>query len=355
MKLPLVAALISIFITQLTLGQNLKEEIEQRFVEYAKDYPGVSITIFRGDELFWEKAYGYSNIEKQIEVDSNTKFNIYSTSKFITGLAFLKLTLENKINLEETLGDLDLKLPNDYSNITIGQLLNHTSGIRHYKGKKDWIKFSKMSCESTEDALDHFVNDPLLAEPGEKNVYTTFGMVMASCVLEEKTNLDFVSALNQILSLSKPLELDKPDAVKATPYVKKGSKMVIYPNLDASCKFGGGGLIASSYQLAEVGKKLYDGSIASVDQIKETFKAEWKPGENSGIAFGTGGGISNESFGQPDVFYIAMGGGSPGGRSYLFVVADLEMSVAITANMEGDGEDAYQLAYDIFLKTLNDQ
>jgi serine beta-lactamase-like protein LACTB, mitochondrial len=335
------------------LDVSTEKYFAKRVADYSKDYPGVSVSVIQGKSITWQKSFGVSDVNSSALVTTDTKFNIYSTSKYITGLAFLKLVYDGKITLEQKITSIDPDLSEEYNQITIGHLLNHTSGIRHYKGKKDWIKFSSLECGSPREAMDFFIIDPLQAEPGQQETYSTFGMVVASHILEKITGMEFSDAINSLLPFSSPLELDDPNQIKATPYIQKGSKFVVYPNLNAKCKYGGGGFIASSAQLAEAGQMLFSDNLVPLKSVKDLFKEQWKEGESNGIAFASGAGISNESFGRPDVLYIAIGGGSPGGRSYLFVVADLEISVAITANLEGNGDDAYKLAFDLIKKLAN--
>lgn len=352
-KLNLVLTLI-ILVTLPLCSQNLDQQtrsyLEKKFSEYAKDYPGVSISVIRGDSYVWKKTAGKSDLENDVAVTSDTKFNIYSTSKYITGLAFLRLVSEGHLSLDQKIRDIDPGLPATYDQITIGHLLTHRSGIRHYQGRKDWFEFASLSPENPREAMQHFINDPLKATPGEKMIYTTYGMVVASHLLEKITGKPFEDAINELVPFSTRLEVDRTDQVKATPYTKRRKGFAIYANLNARSKFGGGAFIASSDQLAEAGQMLFNGKIAPYETIKNLFKAQWQPGETNGTSFGAGAGISSKTFGKPDVMYIAQGGGSPGGRSYLFVVGDLKLSVAITANLEGDGEAAYQLAKDIILK-----
>lgn len=320
--------------------------LDERLNQYAGDYPGVSITIIQDDQILWRKDVGHANIDEKLKVTPKTKFNIYSTSKYILGLAYLKLVVQGNVSLDQKIKDIDPLLPVSYDEITIRHLLTHTSGIRHYEGRKDWMEFADIISKSPAEAIEYFINDPLKSEPGKQEIYSTFGMVLASHIIEKITNKDFETAINDLLQFSEPLELDDVGAKKAVNYIKKDKKI----NVNARSKYGGGGFIASSYQLAEAGQMLFNESIAPIEDIKNLFKTHWKQDSSNGIAFGTGAGIAKESFGHPDVLYIAIGGGSPGGRSYLFVVADLKLSLAITTNMEGNGDDAYQLAFDIIKK-----
>lgn len=331
---------ISLFCFSQTIPDSVIAFSEAMVLDYAKDYPGVSVSVAKGDTLVWNKGIGFSDLENKEPVASDTKFNIYSTSKFITGLAYLNLVKEQgRELLDKRIIDIDPNLPESWKGITVGHLLTHTSGIRHYKGRKDWIGFSDLRCASPEDAMQYFMDDPLKAKPGEKDIYTTYGMAVASHILEKLTGKNYMDALNGLLSFDAPITLDNEGAIKATPYIKRGPNYTALEGLSAECKYGGGGLIASSSQLLQAGMHLYDNSIMPLEEVKDLYQEIYSDGKSNGIAFAMGSGIS-ETLG----LYANMGGASPGGRSYLMVLADQKVAVALTTNCEGPGEKAYELA-----------
>ncbi len=321
-------------------SDDIRSFAEEQVAAFAEDYPGVSVSVSHRGRIVWNTTHGYRDLERQLPVEPTTKFNIYSTSKFITGLAFLKLVHSGQLeSLDVRVRDLDPTLPITYDAMTLRHLLTHTSGIRHYNGKQDWKRFADLRCASPAEAVAYFANDPLKAPPGQEEIYTTYGMVLASHLLEKITGLDYLAALNQLLPFRTPLELDSETAEKAVPYRRKGKNYRVYPGLSAECKYGGGGLIASSDQLAQAGQFFYDSSVVPLEELKQLLQADWPTGATSGVSFAIGSGIS-ESVG----LHANQGGASPGGRSYLLVLAEQEVAVAITTNCEGDGEKSYELA-----------
>lgn len=307
--------------------------------EYARSYPGISVSVSQHGRLVWNSTAGFLNVERKEAVVRSTKFNIYSTAKFITGLAFLRLVQTGQIpNLDVKVVDIDPSLPPAYRDITLRHILTRTSGIRHYSGDRDWKRFSDLRCVSPREALQYFINDPLRAQPGKKEIYSTYAMVLASHLLEVITGRPFIDAVNDLLPLSEKLTLDSDTAPKATPYYKRGRQFRSVPRLSAECKFGGGGIIASSDQLAEIGQLFYNESIIPLPKLKQLFQYDWPAGKQNGTSFAISSGIDR------GILYSNMGGGALGGRSYLLVRADLKIAVAITANYEGDGMMAYRLA-----------
>lgn len=113
------------------------------------ELPGIVVMVKRGDKLVYHKAFGYSDIEKKIEIDKNAIFRIASITKTITALGILKLMEDGKINLEDelskyipefnnlrvytgidSLSNFYMTKPSE-SKITIRDLLQHRSGLSY--------------------------------------------------------------------------------------------------------------------------------------------------------------------------------------------------------------------------------
>src|SRR5690606_17776013 len=47
----------------------------------AAAYPGLSVTVFRGDEIVWSFEGGYADLEQKLPVTPRTKFNIYRSEE----------------------------------------------------------------------------------------------------------------------------------------------------------------------------------------------------------------------------------------------------------------------------------
>ena len=129
----------------LTLHLNnikMNEKIQKVFNSAltSKNSFGASLRVERGDgEVLFNSAGG--------NMDINTKYFIASTTKLFTTAIIFKLIFEKKLSLEDTLSKflgtktisgLNVFKGKDYSSqITIRQLLAHTSGIPDYFSGKD--------------------------------------------------------------------------------------------------------------------------------------------------------------------------------------------------------------------------
>lgn len=317
--------------------------VEAQLEALAGEFPGLSVTVLSGEETAMARTFGVVDTDTGAPVDQDTRFNIYSVSKLVTGLAFLRRAHEGALDLDAPVTTVIDDLPEQYQAVTLRHLLTHNSGIRHYNGREDWIAFSDRRCESPRDAIDYFSNDPLTFAAGEGERYTTFGLVLASQALMELEDApSFDAALQSALGFDPGMRLDSETQATATPYFDAGVELQSLAPMSAECKFGGGGLIASSAELAEIGRAAYDGRIAPAPALRALLESG--RGAHGETSFAMGYGVA-EFDGYPDgVLYLTMGGGSPGGRGYLLVLVEPRISVAITGNVEGDGDAVAEVA-----------
>lgn len=95
--------------------------------------PGVSVLIIKDNKVYLNKGYGYANVDQKIKVTPHTKFEIASNTKAFTGYGILQLAKEGKLNLNDQVSkyipDFYMTYNDEKKDITIKQLLGHTSGI----------------------------------------------------------------------------------------------------------------------------------------------------------------------------------------------------------------------------------
>src|SRR5690606_9290582 len=113
------------------------------------DYPGLSATVFVKGKAVWSGQTGYADSARKAPVTPETRFNIYSTSKAVTGLAFARLIQQGRVSLEDRVGDIAPELPVAWHPIRLKHILSHTSGVRHYASAQDWLTFAMRHCAST--------------------------------------------------------------------------------------------------------------------------------------------------------------------------------------------------------------
>ncbi|MBV2166744.1 MAG: beta-lactamase family protein [Kaistella sp.] len=92
-----------------------------------------SISVIRNGEKLYEKQNGFEDFKTKAKLDSNSVFAIGSVSKQFTAVMILMLEDEGKLNTGDRVSEFLPEFQNkQFENITVHQLLNHTSGISDF-------------------------------------------------------------------------------------------------------------------------------------------------------------------------------------------------------------------------------
>ena len=118
----------------LTFQQKLyTTQIDSVFSRY--NFNG-SIGIFKDNTELYRRNNGFSNFENKTEINDSTVFSIASISKQFTAVLILLQMEQGKLNLNDKASKYCKELQKkEYENITIQQLLNHSSGLNNFGEK----------------------------------------------------------------------------------------------------------------------------------------------------------------------------------------------------------------------------
>mgnify|MGYP000138245357 FL=1 len=64
-----------------------------------KEFTGVSVLVKSSNQSFYNKNFGFGDIEKQTPIDENTMFRIFSMTKPVTSVALMILVERGLLNL----------------------------------------------------------------------------------------------------------------------------------------------------------------------------------------------------------------------------------------------------------------
>ncbi len=145
------------------------------------------VLIIQGNETILKKGYGFSNREKRIPFRASTLGSIGSITKLFTSAAIMKLVEQGKLNLSDPLSRFFTSVPSDKKNITIHQLLTHSSGfVEFLEGDQGDFEVIK-----TDLFLKRAFAQPLAFKPGSKAIYTNVGMSILGIIIEQVSGLDY--------------------------------------------------------------------------------------------------------------------------------------------------------------------
>ena len=118
-------------------------------LEKANHFSGAVQLSYRG-ELVFSRGYGLANYEHAVSNTCKSKFNIGSITKQFTSTAVFILHENDKLNVNDNLAKYFPELPSAWKQVTIHQLLTHTSGIPDYIGVVDWLTTGKVAHSPTD-------------------------------------------------------------------------------------------------------------------------------------------------------------------------------------------------------------
>ena len=145
--------------------------------------PSVSVAVVRDGKLAFAQGFGSADLAAHRAADIHTRYAVGSVTKQFTVAALLMLQEEGKLSLDDPVGKYfpDLTRAND---ITIRQLLSHTSGYEDYAPQDylipDWTK-----PVSSASVIDRWAKKPLNFEPGTKWQYSNTNFVLAGLIFEK--------------------------------------------------------------------------------------------------------------------------------------------------------------------------
>ncbi len=153
---------------------------------------GMSVAIWHKDNLT-TLNYGMSDIEKQIPITDDTKFDIASMSKQFTIMSILLLEEEGKLSVNDDIRKYLPELPDYGEKVTIDNLMTHTSGIRdHFLLLQLTNDCGSDTTITNRDILTLISRQNELSfKPGSQQIYCNSGYVLLAIIIERISKMSF--------------------------------------------------------------------------------------------------------------------------------------------------------------------
>ena len=266
------------------------------------DFSGVVSVIKDGVSIF-KKAYGYADLPNKRPNNTDTIFEVASGSKAFVATGIMRLIEENKLSLESTIGELlDFDLKQISPDITVRQLLNHTSGIPDYFDESVmddmselWAKFPNYLMRKPSDMIPTFIDKSMMYSPGEKFQYNNTGYAVLAMIIEKIAGMDFDKYLAMLIfepcgmSSTGYYELDRLPANCATAYIHDEERDEYFTNFYSTNvkSDGAGGVYTTVDDVARFWKNFLAGDIVSKESVKSmtSVQATDEDGDSYGFGF----------------------------------------------------------------------
>jgi CubicO group peptidase (beta-lactamase class C family) len=231
------------------------------------------------------KGYGFRNVDQKLKNTPHTIFDIGSITKQFTAAAILKLEMQGKLSTDDKIAKYFNKVAADKSEITIHQLLRHSSGLPSVVGG-DYDRIGES------DFVDKVMQAPLKFETGTRFSYSNVGYSLLAIIIEKVSGLTYEQFLYEHLWRPSQMESTgykrptfdnsliaigyKDDKAWGRPSEKEWDKDAPYWHLK-----GNGGVLSTTEDLYKWHRALLTDRILSKEAKQKYYFPQLRPGENS--------------------------------------------------------------------------
>lgn len=322
-------------VTAQTISQRLDS-----FFNSLNDYKQIngSILIAQDGNIIAKKYVGFADLQNNIKNNDSTEFTLASVSKVFTSTAILQLKEKGKLKLDDTFIKYFPDFP--YPDITIRNLLSHTSGLPDYEIYEKQINEHPDKIFTIKDVIASLKmwKRPLNFEPGTRWQYSNTNFCLLALLVEKVSGMTFQKYVQQnIFNPSKMFktfflsEADIKNGNVAVNYDHPTLYSSAYKNVDSMKQYrwrlynasgfvGQGNILTTADDLLKFDEVLYTGKLLKPSTLNEAFTpAKLNNGEiaNADIgigkaSYGLGWFIFNDSTNGKIVWHT---GGQPGALS----------------------------------------
>jgi CubicO group peptidase (beta-lactamase class C family) len=215
--------------------------------------PGAAIAVVKNGKIIKTEGYGLASVEFNVPATPETVFEIGSVSKQITAAAIMLLVEDGKVNLDEKISKYLPGTPDAWKNVSVRNLLTHTSGIKSYSSLNGFELNRRLK---RDDFIKALAPHPLDFETGTSYTYSNSGYSLLGYIIETvsgKSYWDFTrERIFQPLGMTKTGDRDPKYIIKnrATGYEWENGKLV-GRDYDLTDVFSAGAIVSTVTDLAK--------------------------------------------------------------------------------------------------------
>lgn len=232
-----------------------------------------SIAIQEKGEIVFEKAYGYAEVEAKTAATPKTKYKIGSITKMFTSAIVFQLIEEKSLTLDTKLSEFFPKIKNA-DKITIGDMLNHKSGIYNYTDNPDFETYNT-KLQNRKDMLNRLESYPAAFEPGTKAEYSSSNYLLLGYIIQDITKKPYKdNVMSRIVTkagLKNTYYFSKinPKKNEAFSYAFKDRKWTRTEEWSESSAGAAGALQSTPADLTKFAKALFDGKLIKKESLAQ--------------------------------------------------------------------------------------
>lgn len=306
-----------------------------------QNLPGLSVAVGVDGEIVWAEGFGWADLDNRVPVAPDMRFRIGTASTALTSAAVALLLEKDRLHLDDEIQLHVPEFPKKEWPVTVRQLMGHLAGVRNDGGDEGPL-FSQQ-CGRPVEALQHFADRSLVAEPGTEFRYSSYGWIVLSAAIEAASGEPFFDFMRK--HIFDPLAMRDtvaetgagPIANRAPSYFPKFAADPRYGpdpmrELNLSCYAGAGAFLATPSDLVRFGMAINTGKLLKPDTVQRLQTSErLRSGEETG--YGLGWDLETIKIADQDTQTVGHDGELLGGRvASLMIIRDRGIVVAVLSN-----------------------
>lgn len=275
-SISLKITLLFVFLSFLNLSikaDEVDDFIRKQLTE--RNIPGAAVAVIKNGKVIKAEGYGLASVEFNVPVTKETVFEIGSVSKQLTAAGIMLLVEDGKVNLDEKISVYLPNTPESWKNVTVRNLLNHTSGVKNYFGLQGF----ELSRRATrEDFIKTLGTYPLDFESGTNYTYSNSGYSLLSYIIESVSGKNYWEFMRERiftpLGMSKTADRDLKFVIpnRATGYELQNNQLT-GRDYNLTNLLGAGAIVSTVLDLAK-----WDAALRNDTLLKKTSKEQmWTP------------------------------------------------------------------------------
>jgi D-alanyl-D-alanine carboxypeptidase len=326
-----------------------KIDTDVRALLSAGHVQGATIAIVQGGAIVYTRGYGMRDVAQSLPADAHTRYEIGSITKQFTAAAILQLKEAGKIDLDATIGTY-LPTISRAKEITIRQLLTHTSGLEDYVGIPNFETLAA-SPETFDQLMSWVSAKPLGFTPGAQFAYSSTNYLILGRIIEVVSGQSWEAYVQQHLfgpagmTESATMAQESTLADMARGYVYAQGHTTESKPIDESWASSAGGIVSTAGDLQKWGEALTSGRIIS-NSGYQLLTSPARLADGSAGEYGFGMKIDRFE-GQPRVWHDGNTNGFDGSDQF-FPSQDTRV-IVLTNGLDGGSDQIAQRVYnDLF-------
>lgn len=324
------------------------------YQHFIHELTGVSIAVVHKEKVLFTKGYGFADVKAQKAATPSTLYRIASCSKLFTSVAVMQLWERGLISLDDRVSKYLRWFQSDKDaylrEITIRQLLNHSSGIQRDAETAHWEDEEFPSADQLKEMINKKVT---LFESNEKWKYSNLGFAILGQIIETASGMKYSAYVKKYIL--QPLGLtqtttdyaERLEGKLATGYGRllPGKNRSVFSTMQTNAMSPAAGAITNVNELAEYVMAQFwsNEKLLSRHAKREMQRIQWvdessQPPLHFGLGF--------ETYQVDGVRVFGHSGGIQGYSSHVLLDPKQEIGVVVLTNAI-DGQ-AYRLANGIF-------